>query len=391
MRYTHGEKTKPRSGIHLKMENESLKTTYSNLLDERNAAALYRALADAEPNPQIREVFIRMASVEERHAASWAEKLTEVNISIPPFRLAWRTRILIWIAKRFDASAVLPTIIGMEKSANRGYLQQNASHDMTAEEGSHARLLSQIVFSSPGGLTGSTVAQFEGRHRASGGNALRAAVLGANDGLVSVLSLVMGVAGAALSSQTILITGLAGLLAGAGSMALGEWLSVQSSRELYRRQIDIESKEVETHPDEEVEELALIYQARGVDKEQSIRIAQKIMVDPSTAVDTLVREELAIDQNLLGGSAWEAAITSFFLFALGAIIPISPFIFLHGLPAVFTSIAFSAVGLFLIGAGITLFTGRSVLFSGFRQVIFGLIAAGITYGIGLLIGVTVGG
>jgi VIT1/CCC1 family predicted Fe2+/Mn2+ transporter len=148
---------------------------------------------------------------------------------------------------------------------------------------------------------------------------------------------------------------------------------------------------VEAHPEEEVEELALIYQARGVDKEQSIRIAQKIMSDPSTAVDTLVREELAIDQNLLGGSAWEAAITSFFLFALGVIIPIAPFIFLHGLSAVFTSIAFSTMGLFLIGAGITLFTGRSVLFSGFRQVIFGLIAAGITYGIGLLIGVTVGG
>jgi VIT1/CCC1 family predicted Fe2+/Mn2+ transporter len=297
----------------------------------------------------------------------------------------------MWIARRFGTSAVLPTIIGIEKSANRGYNQQKASQVMMAEEGAHARLLSQIVYSSPGGLTGGSVAQLEGRHRASGGNALRAAVLGANDGLVSVLSLVMGVAGAALSNRTILITGLAGLLAGASSMALGEWLSVQSSRELYRHQIDIESKEVEIHPEEEAEELALIYQARGVEKEQAVQIAQKIMEDPSSAVETLVREELAIDREGLGGSAWEAAITSFILFALGAIIPISPFIFLNGLHAVFTSIAFSTVGLFIIGAGITLFTGRPVLISGFRQVIFGLIAAGLTFVIGKLIGVSVAG
>ena len=373
------------------MKNDSLNITLGNLSDELNAAALYRALAEVEPNPQIREVFQRMAVVEEKHAAAWAEKLKKANLSIPSFRPSWRTRTLMWIAKRFGTSTVLPTIIGMEKTANRSYNQQNISQTMISEEGSHARLLSQMVSSSPGGLTGGAVAQLEGRHRASGGNALRAAVLGANDGLVSILSLVMGVAGAALSNQTILITGLAGLLAGASSMAIGEWLSVQSSRELYRHQIDIESKEVATHPEEEAEELALIYQARGVEKEQATQIAKKIINDPTSAVETLVREELAIDKEKLGGSAWEAAITSFILFALGAIIPITPVIFLYGMTAVFTSIAFSAVGLFFIGAGITLFTGRSVLFSGFRQVVFGLIAAGLTYGIGLLIGVSVSG
>lgn len=373
------------------MNNEDVKIALGNLSDERNAAALYRILAETEQNPKIREVFLRMVEVEQRHAESWSEQLKKDNVSIPPFRPGWRTRILGWIAKHFGTPTVLPSIIGMEKNASRAYNQQNASHVMMSEEKSHARLLSQMVLSTTGGLSGGTVAQLEGRHRASGGNALRAAVLGANDGLVSVLSLVMGVAGAELPSRTILITGLAGLLAGASSMALGEWLSVQSSRELYGHQIDIESKEIAAHPEEEAEELALIYQARGVEKEQAVQIAQKIMEDPSSAVETLIREELAIDQEQLGGSAWEAAITSFLLFSIGAIIPIAPFIFFHGFPAVLTSIAFSIVGLFIIGAGITLFTSRPIFISGLRQVIFGMIAAGFTYGIGRLIGVSIGG
>jgi VIT1/CCC1 family predicted Fe2+/Mn2+ transporter len=262
---------------------------------------------------------------------------------------------------------------------------------MTAEENAHARLLGQITRSAPRGMEGSALAQLEGRHRATGGNALRAAVLGANDGLVSNLSLVMGVAGADLSGKTILITGMAGLLAGACSMALGEWLSVQSSRELYKHQIEIEAHEIETAPAEEAEELALIYQSRGIDQAQARQMADRIMADPASAVETLAREELSVDPKELGGSAWEAAITSFILFALGAIIPVFPFFFLAGMNAVLLSILLSTVGLFIIGAGITLFTGRSVLFSGTRQVFFGLAAAAITFVLGKLIGIGLGG
>jgi VIT1/CCC1 family predicted Fe2+/Mn2+ transporter len=242
-----------------------------------------------------------------------------------------------------------------------------------------------------GGLEGGALAQLEGRHRAAGGNALRAAVLGANDGLVSNLSLVMGVAGAELSGTSILITGLAGLLAGACSMALGEWLSVQSSRELYRHQISIETEEIITAPAEEAEELALIYQARGLDEAQARQMAAQIMSNQENAVETLVREELGVDPESLGGSAWEAAITSFILFAVGAIIPVIPFIFLSGLMAVVVSVMLSTIGLFVIGAAITLFTGRTVLFSGGRQVIFGLAAAALTYGVGRLVGVSLAG
>jgi VIT1/CCC1 family predicted Fe2+/Mn2+ transporter len=231
----------------------------------------------------------------------------------------------------------------------------------------------------------------EWRHRATSGNALRAAVLGANDGLLSNFSLVMGVAGAELAGSVVLITGLAGLLAGAGSMALGEWISVQSSRELYQRQIAIEERELAEIPDEEAEELALIYTAKGLAPDQARALAARIIADKAGALDTLAREELGIDPEELGGSAWEAAITSFVLFAIGAIIPVAPFLFLSGLTAVLVSVGHSAVGLFLIGAAITLLTGRSVLYSGMRQVIIGLAAAALTYLVGRLIGVSLGG
>jgi VIT1/CCC1 family predicted Fe2+/Mn2+ transporter len=241
------------------------------------------------------------------------------------------------------------------------------------------------------GIEGNALARFEGRHRAIGGNALRAAVLGANDGLVSNLSLVMGVAGAELSGQAIMVTGLAGLLAGACSMAMGEWLSVQSARELNQRQIAIEAEEIATVPEEEQQELALIYEAKGLTEEEAKVIAAKLMADKDSALDALTREELGIDPQELGGSAWAAAGTSFVLFAGGAILPVAPFMLLAGTHAVIVSLLVSALALFLIGAAITLLTGRSAFFSGSRQLLFGLAAASVTYGIGRLLGVTLAG
>ena len=238
-------------------------------------------------------------------------------------------------------------------------------------------------------MNGNTLAQIEGRHRTVGSNSLRAAVLGASDGLLSNLNLVMGVSGADLANNSILVTGMAGLLAGSCSMALGEWLSVQSSRELYERQIKIERREVAEVPDEEEEELALIYEAKGLPEAQARTLAAKIMTNQTTALDTLAREELGIDPDELGGSAWAAAITSFFLFAIGAIIPVAPFILLTGNHAVVASLLVSGLGLFVIGAGITLLTGRSIFYSGMRQVVFGFAAAAITFGVGRLIGITI--
>jgi VIT1/CCC1 family predicted Fe2+/Mn2+ transporter len=298
---------------------------------------------------------------------------------------------LSWLACRFGISFILPTITSLERADSQAYDDQPESEAlaMSEEEKSHARLLSAASIGRSG-VAGSTVAQIEGRHRAGGGNALRAAVLGANDGLVSILSLVMGVAGANLANKDVLIAGLAGLLAGAGSMAMGEWLSVQSSRELYQHQIRIEKDELETNPEEEQEELALIYQSKGLPEDQANKLAQQIIHNKSSALDTLAREELGIDPEELGGSAIEAAVTSFLLFSVGALFPLLPYVFLSGSTAIYVSLIVSAVGLFLIGAAITLFTGRRVLYSGTRQVLIGMAAAALTYGVGKLVGVSVG-
>jgi VIT1/CCC1 family predicted Fe2+/Mn2+ transporter len=360
----------------------------ANWQDERNTTYLYEHLARIEKEERIADIYQRMAVVELKHAEKWAEQLRQADKTIPEFHPSRRTRILAWLAQRLGAGFILPSMQAMEQSGTSGYAVQAESKKMAGEERSHARMLSQIA---RGGIGGSALAQLEGRHRATGGNALRAAVLGANDGLVSNLSLVMGVAGAAMANQAILITGIAGLLAGAASMALGEWLSVQSSRELYENQIRIEKLEIEQAPEEEAEELALIYEARGLSREQAITLAKQLTANKEQALDTLAREELGVNPEELGGSAWVAAITSFILFALGAIVPVIPFTFLSGMTAVVVSIAFSTVALFIIGSVITLFTGRTILYSGMRMVIFGLLAAALTYAIGSLIGVSLAG
>lgn len=238
---------------------------------------------------------------------------------------------------------------------------------LPADERSHARLFGSLLRSARGGIAGPLLAQFEGRHRNAGGNELRAAVLGASDGLTSNLSLVMGVAGATLTGHTVLIAGFAALLAGAFSMSIGEWVSVQSARELNLHLIAIERQELQEAPQEEQEELALIYQSKGLDEHTAKDLATNLMQQRTTALDTLVREELGIDPKELGGSAWGAAITSFFLFAIGAIIPVFPFIFTNGLVAVGISLALSVLGLFGIGAGVSLTAGSSLWKAGARR------------------------
>jgi len=359
----------------------------ANLQKEIDGAALYLALAEAEKQPQLAEVYRRLSSTEEKHAAVWEAKLRDLNVAAPERKPTSRTQLLIWLAKRFGPQFVLPTINANEKADSLAYDGQPEAEarSFSKDEKSHSRMISMASGSSRG-LPGGSVAQLEGRHRTGGGNALRAAVLGANDGLVSILSLVMGVAGATDSNSAVLIAGLAGLLAGAGSMALGEWLSVQSSRELYENQIKVEAEEIAESPDEEQEELMLIYQSKGLPQDRASELAAHMMADKGSILDTLAREELGIDPQELGGSAFEAAFTSFFLFAFGAIFPIFPYFFWSGNTAIYISLAVSGAGLFLIGAAITLLTGRSVLFSGTRQVLVGIAAAVLTFGIGRLIG-----
>ena len=367
----------------------------ANLQKEVDGAALYTTLAEIEGQTELAEVYRNLAVSEEKHAAVWEKRIIDSGAKIPRRKPSWRATTMSYLAKRFGPRFVLPTITGNERADSLAYDSQpeavTATGRMSADEKSHARLMA-AASDRLSGLMGSEVALLEGRHHATGGNALRAAVLGANDGLVSVLSLTMGAAGANLPGHGVLITGIAGLLAGASSMALGEWLSVQSSRELYQNQINIEAEEIEHAPEEEQEELALIYQSKGLPKERARELAAAQMsADKSTILDTLSREELGIDPKELGGSPWVAGITSFFLFSAGAIIPLFPYIFLHGTVAIIISLVLGALALFLTGAAITLLTGKSVWVSGFRQVLIGLIAAGLVFGVGKLIGVSVGG
>jgi len=364
----------------------------SNLQGELDGAALYRALAESEETAQMREVYRRLAAIEEKHAALWREELAKIGESAGGYRASLRTRILAWLARRFGAALVLPMVAAIEREDRGMYDDQPEAQaaGLPGMERSHSRVLQAASRPIRGGLSGSALAQIEGRHR-TGGNALRAAVLGANDGLVSNLSLVMGVAGAEFSGKTVLVTGLAGLLAGACSMAMGEWLSVTSARELYGRQIATEKAELEDIPEEEQEELELIYQAKGLPEDKAKELAARIIANPDTALDTLAREELGIDPDDLGGSPWTAAGTSFLLFALGAIFPVAPFFFLSGTAVIVTSLVLSAVAMFAIGAGTTLFTGRGMVFSGARQVGIGLAAAAVTFALGRLIGVSIGG
>jgi VIT1/CCC1 family predicted Fe2+/Mn2+ transporter len=365
----------------------------ANLQGEVDSAALYEAMSKAEKNPQLAQVYARLAAVEAAHGEFWKRQIAALGQRVPQLRPGFRTRALEWLARRFGPAFVLPTVNTLEQMDSGTYAAQPeaVAGGLPAAERSHARIIEALASPSPAGFSGPVLARLEGRHRGMGGNALRAAVLGANDGLVSNLSLVTGVAGADLAPRTILVTGLAGLLAGACSMALGEWLSVNTAREAAQRQIDTEAAELDQVPEEEQEELALIYQAKGVPEDLASALAERLIANKKTALDTLVREELGIDPDELGGSAWAAGGTSFLLFALGAIFPVAPYFALVGSPALIASVAASCVALVLIGAGTALFTGRGIMFSGARQLAVGLAAAGVTFGLGKLIGVAIPG
>ncbi len=359
-----------------------------NLQEEVDGRTLYLLLAEAEDDANLRSVFERLAESEQRHIDLWQAKLREAGADVPRFRPGLQVRVLGWLARRFGTGFVTPIVERMELNAVSMYDDQPEAiaEGLPGSERSHARLFQEIGSRPPRGEV--DVARIEGRHRSASGNALRAAVLGANDGLVSNLSLVMGVAGADPGREFVALAGIAGLLAGAISMALGEWISVLSSREAFNRQVEIEREELEMNPEEERAELVLIYQAKGLSEEAARLTADRVFENRETALDTLVREELGMAEEN-AGSPMVAALTSFLLFAVAALIPAFPWFFADGGLAIGLSLGLGSAGLFLLGAAVTLWTGRSALYSGARQLALGLVAAGITYGIGSALGVAI--
>jgi VIT1/CCC1 family predicted Fe2+/Mn2+ transporter len=266
--------------------------------------------------------------------------------------------------------------------------QSAATAAIEADEREHAEIWKRLD-AERGGSPAEAITSRERWHRAGRSGTLRAVIFGVSDGLVSNLALVMGVAGAAGDQSSFIVAaGIAGLLAGAFSMAAGEYISMQSQRELYERQIELERAELEAMPEEEEAELAALFIAKGFTPGEARPIAHRLLQDPEHALDTLVREELGLDPDELG-SPWGAATGSFVAFAVGAVIPVIPYLLLTGGPAFFASLVASLVALFLVGAGVSLLTGRGLLYSGLRQVALGAAAAAVTYAVGRLIGVSV--
>jgi len=331
--------------------------------EEKRSAHLYRVIAECERGTP-REALFRSLAVEADGQAEIWRRLSGVE-SMPAYRPDARTRIVAGLLGVRGPRGMRAILTAMK-----------------------VRGLSVYSHAAPGHPAPTSIEDMASRHRGMGtsGN-LRAAVFGVNDGLISNLSLILGVAGATSNASVILLSGVAGLLAGAFSMAAGEFVSVRSQREMFEYQIGLERRELEQYPQEEAEELALIYAAKGMPKDQALELARRIIADPERALDTLAREELGLNPEELG-SPWGAAWSSFASFAIGAAIPLLPFLLSTGSSALYVSIALTAVSLFGVGAAISLFTGRNALRDGLRMLCIGAAAGGVTFAVGKLMGVS---
>lgn len=373
----------------------------SYLEAERKASLLYRSLAETTEGDR-REALLELADIEDQHAAHWIAKCAEHGVEVPPAPtgLDPEDAQLLSRARSLGLVSVLDQL-EQNEGADAGMYddEPEALASMPKDEREHAEVFRAMRTAGEPAATGQfphkVLAPGEGEswHRIDKSGSVRAAIFGVSDGLVSNTALVMGFAGAnaagALESSAVLFAGLAGLLAGAFSMAAGEYVSVASQRDLFHREIEMEARELAEKPEEEQKELELIYRAKGLPKEDAARIAATIMADPKTALDTLAREELGLDPDELG-SPVKAAASSFIAFAIGASVVVIPYLFLEGIPALVVAIVLSVTSLLVVGGLVGRFSGRGIVFSAFRQLAWGVGAAAVTYIVGSIIGVNVG-
>jgi VIT1/CCC1 family predicted Fe2+/Mn2+ transporter len=369
-----------------------------NLKLERDAISLYDELAKIEKDPRRAEAFRTIASNERRHADVWAGKLRDLGATVPEPdpHPRMRVRTIVLMARAFGTHAVRDMVQALEGDEEDLYTAQASPEveAIAADEREHAAIWERLSGPQPRDHSkvakrASDIAAGERWHRAGRSGTLRAVIFGVSDGLVSNLALVMGIAGASQGQGSfVLLAGIAGLLAGSFSMAAGEYISMQSQRELFERQIALERAELEAMPQEEQAELAQVYRSKGFTPAEAEAIAARMFADPQHALDTLVREELGLDPDQLG-SAWGAAAGSFVAFAVGAFVPVIPYLLGSGGTAFVVAIALSLAALFAVGAGVSLLTGRGLLVSGARQVFIGASAAIVTYIVGNAIGAAV--
>jgi len=377
-----------------------LQRRLTNLKLERDAVQLYDGLADIEKDPIRADALHAIASGERRHAFIWATRVQDCGEKVPEMTPPrWRIKAILGLARVFGTKAVSGMVKALEGDELALYegLEGPEMEAIAADEREHAAIWKRLDMGMPGVHPSTPEAaaaaeisiRDESWHRAAGqSGALRAAVFGINDGLVSNLALVMGFAGAGTGNDIIVLAGVAGLLAGAFSMAAGEYVSMQSQKELFERQIELEREELRFMPEKEKEELAALYRSKGLSEEEADLVATRLMQDPEHALDTKIREELGLDPDELG-SPWDAAGYSFASFGLGAIIPLAPFLVTEGTAAIVLSTVLALSALFIVGALVSLLTGRGLLFSGMRQVAIGGAAAGVTFVVGSIIGVAV--
>jgi VIT1/CCC1 family predicted Fe2+/Mn2+ transporter len=370
----------------------------ANLKLERDAVQLYDGLAAIERDAVRADAFRAIGANERRHAFIWATRLRAAGVELLPMSAPrWRVRVVLACARIFgtrSVSSMVKALEGDELTLYEGRESDLEMQAMAADEREHAAIWRRLDMGMPGVEPGSQEAaaaaavsvRDESWHRAGQSGALRAAVFGINDGLVSNLALVMGFAGAATENAIIVLAGVAGLLAGAFSMGAGEYVSMRSQRELFERQIDVEREKLRFRPDQERQELAAIYRAKGLSDDEADLVARRLISDPAQALDTKIREELGLDPDELG-SPWGAAIFSFLAFSFGALVPLAPFLMTAGLPAIIVAVGLALASLFVVGALVSLLTGRGLLFSGLRQVAIGGAAALVTYAVGSVIGV----
>lgn len=353
---------------------------------ERNAALLYRALADTAAGDR-RDALLELAAIEQQHADHWAEKLQEHGIPVPPApsTLEPEDAALVARARAAGIETVLSTLEELE-GTNAGIYddEPDAPASMSEEEREHMRTFQQMQDTHAQGVLQTAPDFGETWHRTDRSGSIRAAIFGISDGLVSNTALVMGFAGSGVDRGIVLFSGIAGLLAGAFSMAAGEYVSVASQRDLFRREIELEEQELREKPEEEQRELELIYRAKGLDRETARRTAEHIMSDPRTALDTLAREELGLDPSELG-SPVKAAASSFAAFAIGATVVVLPYLFAGGIGALSVAVALSAIAMVVVGGLVGRFSGRGVVAGAMRQLLVGALAAGVTFVIGSII------
>ena len=331
---------------------------------EKESAWLYRQVAAAEPDRGKAALFLKLAAAAEAQAAKWQAD----DGAAWTFKPSLRARTVARLLRRFDPRSLRPILAAMKL---RGLSVYGAP-------------ASTVPHPMP-----TSLAEVGARHRSSLGGSLRAGVFGVNDGLLSNLSLVLGVAGAGVRSGYVLTSGIAGLLAGALSMAAGEYVSVRSQREMYEYQIALEREELAEYPHEEAEELALIYQARGMELAAAREVSRALLAQPAHALDVLAREELGLNPDDLG-SPWQASGTSFVAFAAGAAVPLIPFLAgLTGTRALVSTTLITLVALFGVGLMLSLFTGRGAVRGALRMVLIGGAAGAATFLLGRALGVVI--